>query len=307
MTKEHVSLYLSKINYIYPAERLVDECFDATFIQRYYRVMGKMYRLFHSREGAMHLPIKLSSDERHREKLLYQANTVGKLIKDHHYKTVVELGCGLGFNAIHLARIFPEVKFLALDVSDANIHAARSAAQDIPNLVFEKFDFDERPHTYRADLVYGIETLCYAKDYKSLMANIYACLNTDGRLVVFDVFENTNDHDKPLSNEEAKAYQQLCWGWAFYRFESLGNVKEIASSTSLSIEQEKDYTFGVVSNCAVYQKSCQKAVRFPIVLKLALKTRLLPKYIFMHIVSGIWALHFLESRFLGYYLVVFKK
>ncbi|NIP32751.1 hypothetical protein GWO25_02505, partial [Candidatus Saccharibacteria bacterium] len=64
----------------------------------YYTGSAPLYRRFHSPEGGMHLPIENSSNETHQQKLLFQANCVGTIIKKFKYQKVLELGCGTGFN-----------------------------------------------------------------------------------------------------------------------------------------------------------------------------------------------------------------
>ena len=118
---------------------------DATsdIISDYYSKSSFFYRKFHSAEGAMHLPIEYSREEKHKDKLKYQANYVHDAIQKHEAKSVLELGCGMGFNSNYLSQKNPNTNFKALDLTPSNIAFANSQKEGRTNIVFQEMNYDQ--------------------------------------------------------------------------------------------------------------------------------------------------------------------
>ncbi|NNE55809.1 MAG: methyltransferase domain-containing protein, partial [Flavobacteriales bacterium] len=136
----------------------------------YYKRTEPLYRKLHSREGAYHLPIKTSPDETHKEKLLYQAKTIEKAIEEHGYTNILELGCGKGFNTIHLAKNHPDKKFTGIDLTPGNLEFAKKESLRLENANFLQMDFDQLEiPSDEYDLVFAVETLCYSQNLVQLL------------------------------------------------------------------------------------------------------------------------------------------
>src|SRR5687767_4704778 len=85
------------------------------------------------------------------ERLFDQANTLADLL---HHDTlypagsrVLEAGCGVGAQTIHLAQHSPRARFTSVDISPASIQAARSSVerQGISNVAFRLADIASLP------------------------------------------------------------------------------------------------------------------------------------------------------------------
>jgi len=143
ISKEYLTKYANKIFKIVGEKQLNNESVNAQTIQDYYKGSSIYYRTFHSPDGAMHLPIEFSRSEKHKDKLLYQAKSVKKLIEENNYKEVLELGCGMGFNSGYLASQLPKVNFTAIDLTEDNIHRATKKHNGKSNLKFLLGNFDK--------------------------------------------------------------------------------------------------------------------------------------------------------------------
>lgn len=309
ITPATITTYLKKLNSIRSFDSILNEKFTSSSISAYYKKIGFVYRKYHSPEGAMHLPIKLTDTERHTYKLLFQARAVEELIRIYNYKTIVELGCGSGFNSIYLAEIFPEVQFVAMDITEANLKVgkARAEAKGLKNLRFQKFNFNEDVHAYRADVIFGIETFCYASDLNTLFKNVSACLNPNGRIVLFDGYEKLSSEYGTLTADEELAYRLACWGFALDRFQKVQEVYDAVRANNIIVELEKDYSTAVLPSYTVFQKASLRLVKFPWLTKLLLALKIIPYELYMQVPSGIFGAYFLERKFFGYYQFILKK
>jgi SAM-dependent methyltransferase len=307
LTQEELSLYLRKANRIQSLESMVQEPIDSSVIHQYYKESGVLYRLFHSREGAMHLPIETLDNERHKSKLLFQARSVEQLIFKFGYTSVIELGCGMGFNSIYLARRFPQCQFTAMDTTEANLNIGKKLAGDLPNLVFRKFSFDEDQFEGKADVVFGIETFCYSQNLYQLFRNISGYLNPYGRIVVFDGYVNSHPIRPILSDGEQKAYSMLCWGFALKRFQELDEMRKAIENNQLEIELERDYSQNILPNYRTFQLGSIRFLRFPLLMKILIQMRIIPKTVFRQALAGLFGAHLVERQYMVYYQFVMKK
>jgi len=307
ITASKLATYVNKANRIKSLDSIFSEKINSSAISAYYKNAGVLYRRFHSPDGAMHLPIQTTETEKHKHKLLFQARSVEELIKKYNYKTIVELGCGTGFNSIYLARIFPAVQFIAFDITEANLNIGRANADGLTNLIFMKFNFNEDVHAYKADLIFGIETLCYSPDLCILFKNISTCLNTDGRIVIFDGYEKLPSQYKELISYEQKVYHLFCLGFALNRFQKLQEVYDAIKINDLIAEHEVDYTTGIMPSYKTFHEASKKLLKFPLLTKLLLSFKIIPYELFLQALSGFFGIYFFERNFLTYNHFIIKR
>ncbi|MBW6506681.1 MAG: class I SAM-dependent methyltransferase [Rhodobacteraceae bacterium] len=159
---------------------------DAVSVEQYYVDSERGYRWVHSADGCMHLALSSGTDL-HTEDFLAQAAFIKDLIHETGATRVLELGSGQGFNLIHLARACPKVSFVGLDLLDRHVASSRKKAAKLSNIAFVQGSFEPIPAELgRFDLVFGIETLCYARDRGVVARSIAQALSPGGTHVVFD-------------------------------------------------------------------------------------------------------------------------
>lgn len=272
-------------------------------LSQYYAQLGRVYRTFHSEEGAMHFPIKFSEDQKHKEKLLYQAQTVENIIKNKNGANVLELGCGMGFNTIYLATNNPTVQFDAIDLAASNIKVAKRNASKLANTTFLEMDFDklEMPNK-KYDVIFGVETLCYSNDLNKLLNSLTHTLAPDGQIIIFDAY--INQFADQLNDTEHKAYQLLLWGWYLDQFESLKNLTAESNSKLYEVKKVVDYSGNIMSNNLAYQKGSMLAFNYPKILKLLYALRILPLSYIKQITAGLYSAYFVQRKYLGYYELI---
>lgn len=158
----------------------------AVSVERYYAASERGYRWVHSADGCMHLALS-SGTELRAEDFLAQAAFIESMIHKTGASRVLELGSGQGFNLLHLARRCPNVSFVGLDLCSRHVINSRKKAAKLGNIAFVQGSFEPIPAELgQFDLVFGIETLCYARDKAVVAQSIAQVLLAGGVHVVFD-------------------------------------------------------------------------------------------------------------------------
>ncbi|WP_235297160.1 class I SAM-dependent methyltransferase [Portibacter marinus] len=307
MTKDDLAFYNAKIAGVVGSEEHFDKSFSNDVLDDYYTKSAFFYKKFHSPDGAMHLPIAFSEEATHKSKLKYQANAVGQMIKKNGYTHVLELGCGMGFNTIHLANQFPTVEFMAIDINDTNLTFARSKAKNINNASFQAGDFNFLEHFEgRYDLIFAVETLCYSRDFNDVIQSAAELLTENGRIVIFDGFK-TPTRTAALNKIEEKAYQMFCWGFSLPDFKNYKDATMVENIAPLKLEESAEYSNHVMPNFLSFQKSAKLTLRWNFFLKLFTRMNWIPLAFIQQLSAGLMGPYFLEKRYVGYYKIVFHK
>lgn len=301
MTPNDLARYCSTIHRL-AGKQVIDAAQPSQqVITHYYRKSSRYYRKFHSPEGAMHLPIEFSSKTPHKKKLLYQADYVNALIQEHDYRSVLELGCGQGFNSNYLAQLNPTRNFTALDVTEHNLQYARSGAKHLSNVNYFQQDFDALPvDNQHYDLIFAVETLCYSADIVKLITTLAGMLNEGGRLIIFDGYVRP---EAPAfhSEVEADAYRLLSWGFAVNGFQQLQPIVQAVPTLGVHLESLHDYTENILPNYRAFERGARRALDSPGLLRLLITLRLLSMPALRQLSAGVFGLHFFNTGYVCYY------
>jgi len=111
---------------------------------------------------------------------------------------VLELGSGMGFNTIALAPDHPDVQFTGLDLMAHHVNSAGKDARHLPNARFQLGSYADIPtDLHGADVVFAVETLCYATDLDAVARQIAAAMAPGGRFIMYDGFRRADFHQAP--------------------------------------------------------------------------------------------------------------
>jgi arsenite methyltransferase len=152
----------------------------------YFTRSAPLYFFAHSMRGAMHMA--LNPDGRF-DRRGYQAQS---LIVERHIgrqgaRRVLEIGCGRGFNLLHLARRNSDVAFVGVDLTPLHVRAARIVARRRRNLDIDEGDFHRLPYADESfDLVFSVEAICHAADVYQVMKEVRRVLRQGGRFVTIE-------------------------------------------------------------------------------------------------------------------------
>ncbi len=188
-------------------------------VPQYYIQSERGYRRVHSGSGSMHMALntdgRFDPDGYHA-----QVRTVADRLRargvgdgaesiNGEAPRVLELGAGMGFNALALARDFPRLRIDALDLMPHHVHKASAAAQDLPNLRFTQGSYEAIPPALAgADLIFAVETLSHAHDIDRLAQEIAAALAPGGQVLIWDAFRNPDfDMDDAQALQAARLFE----------------------------------------------------------------------------------------------------
>lgn len=302
---ENLAYYLQRVEKYFP-EFKDKKRIDKTDIERYYNDSFWGYALFHSWAGAIHMA--LSKDGVFRKNDYFrQAEEVSKEIQISNNQeafSVLEVGCGRGFNIRFLARRLPNVKFHGVDITKRNILAARKDAQNVLNVEFSIGDFHELSEISDSsqDYVFAVETLCHSDDIEKAAKSISRVLTTGGKLIVFDGFRGLGEQ---LSAIDAKAVKYAERSMAVPSFHDQQKFFEAFEKCGLRLELREDRSDDIMPNLIRLSDLAKAFFKFSFFSRIFLYV--LPRGLVANSIAGILMAITVQSGSHKYIKCVFVK
>lgn len=295
--------YLMKINSIFPIENIVDNDIGHDKIVDYYNDSSTAYKYLHSKEGAVHMAINY--DGRFNKMGYYtQLNEILEQINSSKVKSVLELGCGKGFNSKFLSKKKKKIQFIGIDISDKHLTIANNKSANIENLKFTRGDFhalDFEDSSF--DLIFGIETICYTNDLKQVLNEIHRTLNKGGKLILYDGFRNNNTN--LLNRNLFQAVILTERSMAANKFEEIDNWLHIAEEVGFKIESKSDLSEAIMPNLARLQHMSRAYYKYPKLSKIIYN--ILPRNLVMNSIAGLLMPFTVHHHAHSYYRLVLEK
>jgi arsenite methyltransferase len=257
---------------------------DPSAIVSYFTQSEWAYSMYHSEEDCIHLAI--NEDGAFKPEGYYvHPRYVAQQIQSLQAQTVLEVGCGKGFNSRFLAEQFPSVKFLGLDITPLHIDIARNKSKSIKNLSFQTGDFNRLSYpSDSVDIVFAFETLCYAKEPSIIFKEFYRVLRPGGQLIVFDAFSTASPSSWSEDMQAAVKLTELSMV-VEHGFAQMKQWLDDAQSAGFQISVDKDLTTAVRPGLLRLQGLSQRFFRLP------LRARLLgwisPPYLVRNAIAGL--------------------
>jgi len=144
---------------------------------------------------------------------------------------VLDLGCGIGATAMHVAKTHPKSIVTGLTISSEQVRIGNEKLElaDLNNRVSLILGSYTRipSNIHTVDAAYALESSCYAIDKVALINEAHRVLRPGGRFVVADGFLK---HSEKLPTLVDECYRAWCNGWA---------VPGLADVNKIKIELEK--------------------------------------------------------------------
>ncbi len=162
-------------------------------IIQYYDECFIDYRLFwlDSKNLAMHYGYWDEDTKNHSESLTHMNRALGRSIPIKAGDKILDAGCGIGGSSIWLAKNF-DVQVTGITLTASQVDRARQYAKK--NGVADKIEFKEADYCNTPfedesfDVVWGLESICYALDKADFIREAYRVLRKGGQFVVADGF-----------------------------------------------------------------------------------------------------------------------
>lgn len=230
-------------------------------IEEYYRQSDRGYRLFHSREGALHIALGCDG---HNDTSGYgrQAAIFAEHLDATGARHAVELGCGMGFNIRWLARRRPGATFLGVDLTEAHIRHAKKHSAELPNAQFVVANYETMPYSENAfDAALAVETLCQTPRLEVALAEAARVLRPGARLVAIDCFRaaplETLD---PALQRAARLVERTT---AVEAFRCVGDWIETAERAGLRVVETRDLSTETSENLTRLHRLAKRYFRMP--------------------------------------------
>jgi len=257
----------------------------------YYMQSEPGYKRVHSEKGCMHMALNADG--------VYTADGYFTQIRDVAYQIrqvqaarVLELGSGMGFNMIALAPDHPDVHFTGLDLMDHHVKTARKDAAHLTNARFRQGSYTEIPADLQgADVVFGLETLCYATDLDAVATQIAGAMAPGGRFVMYDGFRRADFAEAPADVQTAARLFEVTTAvtGGFHRIEAWEAALTRAGLVVLRSEDLTDHSI------AGLRYLHNRSARFFRSWKYKLLRHVMPKYLIRNAVAGLMGPYMIEG------------
>lgn len=158
----------------------VDECYRFAF-HRDWKAHYQAYYQYEKDRGVNYGPENLDGNTR------YEA--VAMLLREKNLPeggVVLDYGCAHGHYTVNLAKRFPHLKFVGIDIEATNVEKARAwaAEEHIENVSFAQATVDELDVPYRPHFIIAAEVLEHLEDASGTVDKLGALLHEDGTLLL---------------------------------------------------------------------------------------------------------------------------
>jgi ubiquinone/menaquinone biosynthesis C-methylase UbiE len=282
----------------------IPEAFDQDDIQQYYNVNFLPYNLFHSRQEYVHMGI--SRDGTYdKDDLLEPMRIVEEYLPGTGDAVALELAAGRGANAAFLADRHPDVMFHALDLTEKHVKKAQKRARQRDNLVVQQGDYHDlsRYADEQFDVVFIIESLCYAKDKRTVLEEVGRVLKPGGRLVVPDGYLAKPESE--LTEAERTAHRLTARGMAINRFEPYTAFRQTVEDSVFRIEMEEDVSPYVIPSMERFERLAAHFFNHPYLARII--TAVLPEEFVHNAVSGYLMPDVMRNDITSYWITVLRK
>jgi len=281
------------------SERSIDE----QSVLDYFQKSSRGYRLFHSKEGAMHVALN-RQEEFTPEGYLGQVELIAASLASLAARQVLEIGCGTGYNVRNLAQRLPECQYTGVDLSDKHVESARRESSKLTNVQFEQGNFQQlRFDAEQFDAVFAVECLCQASDMQKSLFESFRVLRPGGRLIVIDCFRpaplDSFDDDLQLA---ARLVEKTM---AVDQFMELADWIDLAQSTGFRLLEQNDLSASISHNIARFYSLSRRFFKMPRAARAFLSA--FPRRLLENAISGLLMPFTVGDGVHGYYLCVLER
>lgn len=296
---------LNRVKSVFNVNEVINRNISIIDIKDYYKTNIIPYFLFHNKEDFVHNGITRGIEYSDHD-VYEHPKIVEKYIKELGATKCLELATGKGASSLYLARLFPEVKFHAINLPDGQIEIAIRKAQSVSNFFPEEGDYHDLSN-YRVnefDIVFVFEALCHSNAKEKVAQQVHRVLKPGGLFIVIDGY--LNKYTKDLNDEEFLAKQLSEKGMVVNSFEYYGDVKNEITNSGFQEVFEEDASSLILPSLYRFERlSCWILFRVPLLGKVI--ARLLPRDFVNNAITGYLLPNLIQSKVACYYITVFKK
>lgn len=196
-------------------------------IANYYLTSQWLYKYFCYNPSSlgMHLGFWDAATKNRQEAISLENDYVIKAAGIKKGMKVLDAGCGIGGTALHVAQK-TGAKVWGITITPSQVTLAKKYAKEKGLERLVTFSVDDYTKTKFPDnffdVVYGIESVCYASPKSTFLKEAYRIVKPGGKVVIADAYLAK----QPTNAKEKKIVEDFAWGFALNEFIT---EKEMAS------------------------------------------------------------------------------
>lgn len=196
-------------------------------------------------------------DKRHKthdDAVINMNRVLAKTAKITSKDNVLDAGCGIGGSSIWIAKNIG-AKVTGLNIHGAQLKIANNLAREYNVNHLVKFVKGNFMHTRfpnkRFDVIWGLESVCYAENKKDFLMEAKRLLKNKGRIVVADGFLKKEN----LNSKEKEEMEKWLAGWAVPNLASLTEFRTCLDELGFKNIRFRDVTENVLPSSVRMHKA----------------------------------------------------
>ena len=201
---------------------------------------------------------------------------------------MLELGCGLGANTLHLGALHPDAAFVGVDLMPEHVTRATEKARNVQNASFRCASFENLPEDLGTfDVIFAVETLCYATDPNHVAKKVAHLLRPGGHVVLFDAHRKNGFEGYPSDIVTAARLYEIFTA-VTRGFHVVGTWERALTTSGLELAESEDVTWKALTGLATLHRRSMKAFTDT---KWRIALKVLPRYFARNTVAGLLGYH----------------
>ena len=190
-------------------------------ISRYYDLSETHYRRVWNldKSRSLHYGYWDKSVKNFHQALLNINRVLAKHAAIKEGEKILDAGCGVGGSSLWLAQE-KKCEVIGISLNDRQVEKANASAKKLGLSGRVSFEQKDYANTFYApdsfDVIWAIESVCYANDKSIFLKEAYRILKPGGRLIIADFFKA-----EYLKSREAALVTQWAHGWAVNDFATI--------------------------------------------------------------------------------------
>ncbi len=188
----------------------------------------------------MHFGIDGDKNESVDQSIINQYELLIKRGNINNNSKVLDAGCGVGGASLYIAKQ-TGAKVYGISIVDDQVAIANKhkLSRGVDNAHFSNQDFTNTNFkTGYFDVVFGIESVCYAYPKHAFLKEACRILRPGGKLIIIDGYKKR----KPNSELEINIDKDFCHGWKMREMIKIEDIQKEVKVVGFDITQTEDLT-----------------------------------------------------------------